>query len=59
MRAGIDGQSRSALLHPSLSFDRRRYLSNNSLTQLNDTELAIIRQTVDDTILRAYGYEIL
>lgn len=59
MRAGIDGQSRSELLHPSLSFDRRRYLGDNSLTQLNDTELAIIRQTVDDSILRAYGYEIL
>jgi hypothetical protein len=26
---------------------------------LNDTLLAIIRQTVDDRILRAYGYEIL
>jgi len=59
MRAGIDGQSRSELLHPALSFDRRQYLSNNSLTQFNDTELAIIRRTVDDSVLRAYGYEFL
>jgi hypothetical protein len=59
MRAGIDGQSRSELLHPALSFDRRQYLSNNSLTQFNDAELAIIRRTVDDSVLRAYGYEFL
>jgi hypothetical protein len=59
LRAAIDGQSRSELLHPSRSFDRRQYLSDNYLAQFNDTLLAIIRQTVDDTILRAYGYEIL
>ena len=57
MRAGIDGQSRSELLHPSLSFDRRRHLGDNGLTQLSDEQRAIIRQTVDDDILRAYGYE--
>jgi hypothetical protein len=59
LRLGIDGQSRSELLHPSLPFDRRQYLSDNNRAQLNDTMLAIIRQTVDDGILRAYGYEIL
>lgn len=57
MRAGIDGQSRSELLHPSLTFDRQQYLSNNHLAQFNDTLFALIRQTVDDAILRAYGYE--
>jgi len=57
MRAGIDGQSRSELLHPSLTFDRQQYLSNNHLEQLDDTLCALIRQTVDDGILRAYGYE--
>jgi hypothetical protein len=64
MRAAIDGQSRSELLHPSRPFDRRRYLSDNHLARSNDTLLAIIRQTVDDGIvddgiLRAYGYDIL
>ena len=59
LRLGIDGQSRSELLHPSLTFDRRQYLSDNNRAQLSDTMLAIIRQTVDDDILRAYGYEIL
>ncbi len=59
MRAGIDGQSRSELLHPSLQFDRRQYLSDSHATQLSDSLLAIIRQTVDVSILRAYGYEIL
>jgi hypothetical protein len=59
LRAAIDGQSRSELLHPSRPFDRRRYLSDNHVAQSNDTLLAIIRQTVDDNILRAYGYDIL
>lgn len=58
LRPGIDGQSRSQLLHPSLPFDRRQYLSDNNRAQMNDTMLALIRQTVDSSILRAYGYEI-
>lgn len=59
LRAGIDGQSRSELLHSSLPFDRLQYLNDNYSAELNDTLLAIIRQTVDDRILRAYGYETL
>ncbi len=59
LRAAIDGQTRSELLHPSLVFDRRRYLSDNHLARSSDTLLAIIRQTVDHNILRAYGYDVL
>jgi hypothetical protein len=58
LRPGIDGQSRSELLHPYLPFDRGQYLGDNDQAQLNDTMLAIIRETVDSDVLRAYGYEI-
>jgi hypothetical protein len=59
LRLGIDGQSRSELLHPTRSFDQRRYVLNNHLAQLNEPLLELIRQTVDKDVLRAYGYEVL
>lgn len=59
LRPGIDGQSRSELLHPSLPFDRGQYLGDNGQAQLNDMMLAIVHETVDKDVLRAYGYEIL
>ena len=59
LRLGIDGQSRSELLHPTRRFDQRRSVLNNHLTQLNGLLLALIRQTVDKDVLGAYGYEVL
>jgi hypothetical protein len=59
MRAGVDGESRSELLEPSIPFDRRQYLSDNPLAQFDDTLLTLIRRTIDRDTLRAYGYEAL
>ncbi len=59
MRLGIDGQSRSELLHPTLSFDQRRHVLNGYLTEFDEPLLALIRRTVDKDVLRAYGYEVL
>jgi hypothetical protein len=59
LRAGIDGQSRSELLHPSLPFDRRQYLPGAHLTQFDDPLLALVRQSVDKEVVRAYGYDLL
>jgi hypothetical protein len=56
LRAGIDGQSRFELLE-SLPFDRRRYLTDSHLNQLEGEPLAIVRATVDEQVVRAYGYE--
>jgi hypothetical protein len=58
LRLGIDGQSRSELLHPTRFFDQRRHVLNNHLAQFNEPLLALIRQTVDKDVLRAYGYEV-
>jgi hypothetical protein len=58
LRAGIDGESRSALLEGP-PFDRRQYMSDNHLAQFNEPLLALIRQTIDGDTLRAYGYEVL
>ena len=58
LRAGIDGQSRFELLE-SLPFDRRRYLTDSHLNQLEGEPLAIVRATVDEQVVRAYGYEIV
>ena len=59
MRAGIDGQSRSELLHPSRQFDRRRYSPGAHLAQFDDPLLALVRQSVDKEVVRAYGYDLL
>jgi hypothetical protein len=59
LRAGIDGESRSELLEPSLPFDERQCLGDNRLGQFNETLLALVRQTIDSDALRAYGYEVL
>ena len=59
LRAGIDGESRSELLEPSLTFDRRQYLSDNLPAQFDDAALALIRQNIDGDALRAYGYDVL
>jgi hypothetical protein len=59
LRAGIDGQSRAELLHPVRSFNRRQYLLDNHLSRFNDSLLALVRQTIDADVLRAYGYEVL
>jgi hypothetical protein len=58
LRAGIDGESRSALLE-SLPFDQRQYLSDNHLAHFDDKLLALIRQTIDKDVLCAYGYTVL
>ena len=59
LRAGIDGESRSELLEPSLPFDRRQYVSDNRPAQLDEMLLALIRRTIDANALRAYGYDLL
>lgn len=59
LRLGIDGQSRSELLHPSRVFDPRQYMLNNHLAQFNGHLLTLIRRTVDNQLVRAYGYEVL
>ncbi len=59
LRLGIDGQSRSELLHPSRFFNRRQYLLDQHLAQFTGPLLALIRRTVDNELLRAYGYEVL
>jgi hypothetical protein len=59
LHAGVDGQSRSQLLDSSRSFDQRQYLLNNHLAPFKAPLLALIRQTVDQDVLQAYGYEVL
>lgn len=59
LRLGIDGQSRSALLHPTRSFDQGRSVLDHYLTEFDEPLLALIRQAVDEDVLRAYGYEVL
>ena len=59
LRPGIDGQSRSELLHPSRPFDRSRYLSGAYLAQFDEQLLALVRRTVDREVVQAYGYEVL
>jgi hypothetical protein len=59
LRAGIDGESRSELLEPSLPFDRRQYESGNRTAQFDEVLLALVRQTIDTDALRAYGYDVL
>ena len=58
LRAGVDGESRSALFE-SEPFDRRRYVGDRHLAQFNDRLLALVRRTIDGDALRAYGYEAL
>ncbi len=59
MRLGIDGQSRSALLHPTRTFDQGRHVLNDYLAQFDAPLLALVGRTVDRDVMRAYGYEVL
>ncbi len=58
LRAGIDGQSRSELLEPT-PFDRDRYLADTFSSELSGSVLAVIRNAVDEHLVRAYGYRVL
>jgi hypothetical protein len=57
LRAGIDGQSRSQLLESSL-FDRKSQHADARLGELHGSVLDLVRKTVDEDVLRAYGYEV-
>jgi hypothetical protein len=57
LRAGIDGQSRSQLLESSL-FDRTSQLADARLGELHGSVLDLVRETVDEDVVRAYGYEV-
>jgi len=57
LRAGIDGQSRSELLESSL-FDRKSHHPDGRLGELHGSVLDLVRNTVDEDVVRAYGYEV-
>lgn len=57
LRAGIDGQSRSQLLESSL-FDRKSHHPDARLGELHGSVLDLVRNTVDEDVVRAYGYEV-
>jgi hypothetical protein len=59
LKAGIDGESRSQLFEESTPFDRQRYLSNSHLAKFDDQLLSLVRETVDEDLIRAYGYRFL
>jgi hypothetical protein len=58
LRAGIDGQRRSQLLESSL-FDRKSHHHDARLGELPGPVLDLIRRTVDEDVVRAYGYEVV
>lgn len=57
LRAGVDGQSRSELFE-SLPFEPSRYAAPGHLDQLDAALLALINDTVDEALVRAYGYDL-
>ena len=57
LRAGVDGQSRSELFE-SLPFEPSRYAAPGGLDQLDAALLALINDTVDERLVRAYGYDL-
>ena len=57
LRAGIDGQSRSQLLESSL-FDRKSQHADAHPGELYGSVLDLVRNTVDEDVVRAYGYEV-
>jgi hypothetical protein len=57
LRAGIDGQSRAQLLESSL-FDQKSQHADARLGQLSGSVLDLVRKTVDEDVLRAYGYKV-
>jgi hypothetical protein len=57
LRAGIDGQSRSQLLESS-PFDRTNHHPDGRLGELHGSVLDLVRDTVDEDVVRAYGYEV-
>lgn len=59
LKAGIDGESRSQLFEGSTPFDRQRYLSDSYLTKFDDQLLSLVRQNIDEDLIRAYGYRVL
>ena len=58
LRAGIDGQSRSQLLESSL-FDRKNHHPDARLGELPGSVLDLVRNTVDEDVVRACGYEVV
>lgn len=58
LRAGVDGESRSALLESS-PFNREKYLADMDLSELRGSVLAVVRDIVDEQVVRAYGYTVL
>jgi hypothetical protein len=57
LRAGIDGQSRAQLLESSL-FDQKRQHADARLGELYGSVLDLVRKTLDEDVVRAYGYEV-
>ena len=57
LHAGIDGQSRSQLLESPL-FDRKSHHPDARLDELPGSVLNLVRNTVDEDVVRAYGYEV-
>jgi len=58
LRAGVDGHSRSALLE-SAPFDKESQHPEARLGELHGSVLDLVRATVDEHIVRAYGYEVV
>lgn len=54
LRAGIDGQSRSQLFE-SAPFDRKGNHPDTLLSELHGSVLDLVRDTVDEHVVRAYG----
>lgn len=57
LRAGIDGQSRFQLFE-SAPFDRKSNHPNALLGELDGSVLDLVRDTVDEHVVHAYGYDV-
>jgi hypothetical protein len=58
LRAGVDGQSRSELFE-SLPFEPSQSVTEAYAGQLDAGLLALVNNTVDERLVRAFGYELL
>jgi hypothetical protein len=58
LRAGIDGQSRSRLLE-SAPVDWKSYRPDVQPGELHGPVLDLVRDTIDEHVVRAYGYDVI
>jgi hypothetical protein len=58
LRSGVDGERRSELLESS-PFDRQQRLAGARLDGLCSSVRALVRDTVDEQVVQAYGYKVV